>query len=203
MQKLRRIRYRIGAVTALIGVSVLVAACGSSGSASTAATTGSGAAGSSATASTSATATPAASKGAAVSVTKGKEGTFLTGAGGRALYLWVADSKGMSSCSGACAKAWPPLTTKGKPVGTGSVKSSQLGTIKRSDGTEQVTYNGHPLYYFEGDPKSGTTTGQGSDAFGAKWWLVTPAGAAITSGGAASSASSSSSSSGGGSSSWS
>jgi predicted lipoprotein with Yx(FWY)xxD motif len=206
MQRLRRIRYRIGAVTALIGVSVLVAACGSSGSASTAATTGSGAAGSSATASTSATATPAASKGAAVSVTKGSAGTYLTGAGGRALYLWVADSKGMSSCSGACAKAWPPLTTKGKPVGTGSVKSSQLGTIKRSDGTEQVTYDGHPLYYFEGDPKAGTTTGQGSDAFGAKWWLVSTSGSAITSGGAAAAtggSSSSSSSSSSGSSSWS
>jgi len=206
MQRLRRIRYRIGAVTALVGVSVLVAACGSSGSASTATTTGSGAAGSSATASTPATATQAASKGAAVSVTKGSEGTFLTGAGGRALYLWVADSKGMSSCSGSCAMAWPPLTTKGKPIASGSVKASELGTIKRSDGTEQVTYNGHPLYYFEGDPKSGTTTGQGSDAFGAKWWLVSTSGSAITSGGAKAAtggSSSSSSSSSSGSSSWS
>jgi predicted lipoprotein with Yx(FWY)xxD motif len=203
MQRLRRIRYRIGAVTALIGVSVLVAACGSSGSTTT---TAAAAGGSTATATSStATATPAAATGAGakVSTTSGSQGTFLTGAGGRALYLWVADAKGMSSCSGACAKAWPPLTTHGKPVASGSVKASQLGTIKRSDGTEQVTYNGHPLYYFEGDPKSGTTTGQGSDAFGAKWWLVTPAGAAITSGGVALSSSSSSSSSGGGSSSWS
>ena len=207
MQRLRRIRYRIGAVTALIGVSVLVAACGSSASTTT---TAAAAGGSTATATTStATATPAAAKGAAVTVstTSGPHGTFLTGAGGRALYLWVADAKGMSSCSGACAKAWPPLTTHGKPAASGSVKASELGTIKRSDGTEQVTYNGHPLYYFEGDPKSGTTTGQGSDAFGAKWWLVTPAGAAITSGDVSTvtggSSSSSSSSSGGGSSSWS
>jgi predicted lipoprotein with Yx(FWY)xxD motif len=204
MNRLRKIRYRIGAVTALIGVSGLVAACGSSSSPTTA-TTGGAAAGS--TASTSATATPAAAKGTAVGTTKGSEGTFLTGAGGRALYLWVADAKGMSSCSGACAKAWPPLTTKGKPIATGSVKASQLGTIKRSDGSKQVTYDGHPLYYFEGDPKSGTTTGQGSNAFGAKWWLVSTSGSAITSGGAAastgaSSSSSSSSSSGGGSSSW-
>jgi predicted lipoprotein with Yx(FWY)xxD motif len=204
MNRLRRIRYRIGAVTALIGVSVLVAACGSSSSPTTA-TTGGAAAGS--TAGSSATATPAAAKGIAVGTTKGSEGTFLTGAGGRALYLWVADAKGMSSCSGACAKAWPPLTTKGKPIATGSVKASQLGTIKRSDGSEQVTYDGHPLYYFEGDPKAGTTTGQGSSAFGAKWWLVSMSGSAITSGGAAastggSSSSSSSSSSGGGSSSW-
>jgi predicted lipoprotein with Yx(FWY)xxD motif len=208
MQRLRRIRYRIGAVVALIGVSVLVAACGSSASTTTA-TTGSGAAGSTASASSSATAAPAAAKGTAISTTKGSDGTFLTGAGGRALYLWVADAKGMSSCSGACAQAWPPLTTTSKPVAAGSVKASQLGTIKRSDGTEQVTYNGHPLYYFNGDPSSGTTNGQGSDAFGAKWWLVSPAGAAITSTGAAAStgagasSSTSTSSSGGGSSSWS
>src|ERR1700677_4858788 len=169
MQRLRRIRYRIGAVAALIGVSVLVAACGSSASTTTAAA---GAAAGGSTATSTASAAPAAVKGTAVSTTSGSQGTFLTGAGGRALYLWEADSGGMSSCSGACAKAWPPLTTKGKPVASGSVKASQLGTIKRSDGTEQVTYDGHPLYYFEGDPKSGTTTGQGSDAFGAKWWLV-------------------------------
>ena len=181
MYRLRRIRYRIGAVAGLIGVSVLVAACGSSSSSTT--TTAAAGSGSSAT-SSSATATSAAAKGTAISTTKGADGTFLTGAGGRALYLWVADSKGMSSCSGACAKAWPPLITTGKPAASGSVQASQLGTIKRSDGSEQVTYNGHPLYYFEGDPKSGTTNGQGSDAFGAKWWLVTPAGAAITSGGA-------------------
>jgi predicted lipoprotein with Yx(FWY)xxD motif len=203
MQRLRRIRYRIGAVTALIGVSVLVAACGSSGSTTT---TAAAAGGSTATASSSATATPVSAKGTAVGTTTGSAGTFLTGAGGRAVYLWVADAKGMSSCSGACAKAWPPLTTKGKPVASGSVKASELGTIKRSDGTEQVTYDGHPLYYFEGDPKSGTTTGQGSDAFGAKWWLVSTSGSAITSGGAKAAtggSSSSSSSSSSGSSSWS
>ena len=203
MDRLRRIRFRIGAVTALIGVGVLVAACGSSASTTT---TAAAAGGSTATASSSATATPAAAKGTAVSTTKGSDGTFLTGAGGRALYLWVADAEGMSSCSGACAKAWPPLTSKGKPVASGSVKASQLGTIKRSDGTEQVTYNGHPLYYFAGDPKSGTTNGQGSDEFGAKWWLVSTSGSAITSGGAKAAtggSSSSSSSSSSGSSSWS
>lgn len=185
MHKVRSIRYRIGAVAALIGVTVLVAACGSSSSSTTATSAaGAGSTATSSATSSSATASPAAAKGTAISTTKRADGTFLTGAGGRALYLWVADAKGMSSCSGACAKAWPPLITTGKPAASGSVQASQLGTIKRSDGSEQVTYNGHPLYYFEGDPKSGTTNGQGSDAFGAKWWLVTPAGAAITSGGA-------------------
>jgi predicted lipoprotein with Yx(FWY)xxD motif len=177
MHRLQRIGYRVGAIAALIGISVAVAACGSSSSASTAASTG--AAGS--TASTTATATAAAAKGVAIGTATGKDGTYLTGAGGRTLYLWVADSGGMSSCSGACAKAWPPLTTKGKPIAGSGVHAADIGTIKRSDGSTQVTYKGHPLYYFIEDKGKGSITGQGSDAFGAKWWLVSPAGAAITS----------------------
>jgi hypothetical protein len=58
--------------------------------------------------------------------------------------------------------------------------AAELGTTKRSDGSMQVTYNGHPLYYYEGDTAAGQTTGQGSNGFGAKWWLVTPSGSAIT-----------------------
>jgi predicted lipoprotein with Yx(FWY)xxD motif len=208
MDKLRSIRYRIGAVTALIGVSLLVAACGSSSSPSTAATGAAG--GSTANAKTStAIATPAAAKGVSIGTASGPDGTYLTGAGGRALYLWVADSKGMSSCSGACAKAWPPLTTKGRPIAGSGVKSSNLGTIKRSDGSTQVTYKNHPLYYFIEDKSKGSIKGQGSDAFGADWWLVSPAGAAITKGdnggsdsSSSTTSSSSSGSSGGGSSSW-
>jgi predicted lipoprotein with Yx(FWY)xxD motif len=176
MDRLRNIRYRIGAVTALIGVSVVVAACGSSSS-----TTAAAGAGGSATSST-ATAIPAAAKGVTIGTAKGADGTYLTGAGGRALYLWVADSGGKSSCSGSCAKAWPPLTTKGKAIAGKGVQASQLGTTKRSDGSTQVTYKGHPLYYFIEDKSKGSINGQGSDAFGADWWLVSPSGAAITKG---------------------
>jgi predicted lipoprotein with Yx(FWY)xxD motif len=174
-------RYRAGSVAALLGVSVLVAACGSSSS-------------SSSTASAPA-ATPANSSGSSVSIAavKGSAGTYLTGASGRALYLWVADRSGSSSCSGACAKVWPPVIASTTPTATGGASASSLGTIARSDGTKQVTYNGHPLYYFAADSKSGMTTGQGSTAFGAKWWLVAPSGSAITSG-----SSSTSTSSGGG-----
>jgi predicted lipoprotein with Yx(FWY)xxD motif len=113
----------------------------------------------------------------------------------------------MSSCAGACAQAWPPVTASGAPVATGGVNSAALGTITRSDGTKQATYNGHPLYYFAGDPKAGSITGQGSDAFGAKWWLVSPAGTAITTAGASGSGAApganSTSSSGGAAGSWS
>ena len=87
----------------------------------------------------------------------------------------------MSACSGACAGAWPPVTTTGTVTASGGAKSSDLGTITRSDGTKQVTYDGHPLYFFSGDSGPGTASGQGNDGFGAKWWLVSPSGSDVTS----------------------
>jgi hypothetical protein len=96
------------------------------------------------------------------------------------VYLWVKDSGGMSACTGACAGAWPPVTTTGTATASGSAKASDLGTITRTDGSKQVTYDGHPLYYFSGDSGAGTATGQGSDGFGAKWWLVAPTGSDVT-----------------------
>jgi predicted lipoprotein with Yx(FWY)xxD motif len=109
-------------------------------------------------------------------------GTFLVDAKGRALYLWDADHGTMSACSGACAQAWPPLTATGKPTASGQVKTSLLGTTKRSDGSREVTYAGHPLYYFAGDSAPKQTNGQGSDSFGSPWWVVSPAGQAIQKG---------------------
>ena len=89
------------------------------------------------------------------------------------LYLFEKDKRGKSACSGACATNWPPLLTKGKPVAGAGAKASLLGTTKRADGTTQVTYNKHPLYTFVGDKgKRGATTGEGLDAFGAKWYVV-------------------------------
>jgi predicted lipoprotein with Yx(FWY)xxD motif len=109
-------------------------------------------------------------------------GTILTDARGRTLYLWVADKGGMSSCSGACAQAWPPLTTAGRAMAGNGAQASMLGTTRRADGTLQVTYAGHPLYYYAGDTAAGQTTGQASDQFGADWFVVAPNGHAITSG---------------------
>ena len=100
-----------------------------------------------------------------------------------------------SACTGACAAAWPPVTTTGSVTAGSGVTASDLGTITRSGGVKQVTYDGHPLYYFKGDTGAGTTNGQGLNAFGAKWWLVSPSGSQITSADAVSSTSSSSSSS--------
>ena len=148
---------------------LVLAACGSSGS--------SGTSSSSTPAATSAT---SSARPASVVATKTTSlGTFLVDSKGRALYLWDADHGSMSTCSGACAQAWPPLTTSGTPKAGGKVKASLLGTTTRSDGSREVTYAGHPLYYFEGDSAPGQATGQGSDGFGAPWWVVSPAGKAI------------------------
>jgi len=162
-----------------VGVAMLVAACSSGGSSSAAAT---------AAPASSAAAAPASSAGGAsasggatvITTASSSAGTFLTNGSGRAVYLWVKDTGGTSACTGACAGAWPPVTATGTVTASGSAKSSDLGTITRSDGTKQVTYDGHPLYYFSGDSGAGTASGQGSDGFGAKWWLVAPSGSDVT-----------------------
>ncbi|MCU1457530.1 MAG: hypothetical protein JWL73_1622 [Actinomycetia bacterium] len=111
-----------------------------------------------------------------VKVSKTKLGNTLVNSKGRTLYLFKKDSGTTSACTGACATAWPPLTVTGKPsVGHGA-KASLIGTVARSDGTRQVTYNGHPLYLFQGDQKAGATNGEGVTAFGASWFALSPAG---------------------------
>jgi predicted lipoprotein with Yx(FWY)xxD motif len=180
------------AAVVAVGAAVIAAGCGSSASTSTSTSTSTPAS----APSTSSTASGTPAGGAALKAVHGSAGTYLTDAAGRALYLWVADSNGKSSCSGACAQTWPPVTTKGAPTGSSGVKAADVSAITRSDGSKQVAYAGHPLYYFAGDTGPGTTSGQGSGSFGAKWWLVAPSGKAITGGGAP--AGSSSSSAGGG-----
>jgi predicted lipoprotein with Yx(FWY)xxD motif len=155
---------------------VLVAACASGTSSSTGA-----AGGSSAPAASGSAAAGGSSSGSSVITTASASGgTFLTDGSGRAVYLWSKDSGGMSACTGACASAWPPVTSSATVTAHGSAKASDLGTITRSDGTKQVTYDGHPLYYYVGDSGPGTSSGQGSDQFGAKWWLVAPTGSDVT-----------------------
>ena len=114
--------------------------------------------------------------------TKRSVGTYLTNASGRALYIWVKDGKGRSQCHGGCTALWPPLITKGAPKAAGGARGGDLGTTSRPDGREQVTYTGRPLYYYAGDTRPGTTRGNGSDSFGAKWWLISPSGGWVTPG---------------------
>jgi predicted lipoprotein with Yx(FWY)xxD motif len=100
-------------------------------------------------------------------------GKVLVNGKGVTLYLFEKDKHGKSACSGKCAAAWPPLLTKGKPTASGGASAAKLGTTRRSDGTTQVTYAGHPLYMFIMDKnKPGSTKGEGLDAFGAEWYVV-------------------------------
>ena len=106
-------------------------------------------------------------------------GTILVDSQGRTLYLFTHDSGTTSMCSGPCATAWPPLVATGAPKATSGVSAALLGTSKRAEGTTQVTYNGHPLYYFTGDTSAGTAMGQGTKAFGAGWYVVSASGSKI------------------------
>ena len=159
----------VGALAVAASV-VLATACssGSSGATGSAQAPGNTQAGSSA----------AASSGAAATVKVGSSslGAILTDGTGRAVYLFEKDTGATSTCYGACAGLWPPVLTAGSPVTGGGVNASLVGTAKRTDGTTQVTYAGHPLYYFAGDQKPGDIAGEGSQTFGAGWDLIAPAG---------------------------
>jgi predicted lipoprotein with Yx(FWY)xxD motif len=98
-----------------------------------------------------------------------EHGEILTDGEGRTLYLFTQDAGGASTCSGDCATAWPPFTVEGEAMAGTGVDQALLGTITRDDGTTQVTYNGHPLYYYAEDINAGDTTGQG---VGDVWYLV-------------------------------
>src|SRR5215831_2553435 len=124
-------------------------------------------------------ATHSTARGTSVSTASTGLGRVITDSRGRTLYLFEKDKRGRSSCSGICASYWPPLLTTEKPVATGGAKRSLLGTIRRSDGTKQVTFAGHPLYRFSGDSKRGQTSGEGLTDFGASWYAVSPSGKKI------------------------
>jgi predicted lipoprotein with Yx(FWY)xxD motif len=161
-----RVKLGVPLAAALLGA----AACASSASSS------------SSSAASGASASPAGASASAtvIETHTGSSGTFLVNGSGRTVYMFAKDPSNQSACSGACASAWPPVTTTGTATASGDAKASELGTITRSDGTKQVTYDAHALYYFAGDSSAGQTNGQGVDGFGAKWWLVAPSGSIIT-----------------------
>lgn len=109
-----------------------------------------------------------------------KLGQILVDGSGRTVYLFLADSGTASTCYTSCAQIWPPVLTTGAPqAGTGAT-ASLLGTTARTDGTTEVTYAGHPLYYFVSDKKPGDTTGQAVNGFGALWYVLSPSGVKIS-----------------------
>lgn len=160
---------------------LVLAACGSSG--------GGGSASGSAPASK---AGSAAGQPVMLRSDKTSVGTVLTNAQGHTLYWFAIDTPASSKCTGACASTWPPVTGTAR-LSPAVHATGKLGTIKRSDGSVQVTYNGHPLYTYAGDHSAGQANGNGINGFGGLWHAVVLSGS-----GAGASPSSSSSSGGGG-----
>jgi predicted lipoprotein with Yx(FWY)xxD motif len=118
---------------------------------------------------------------ASLSVSNTGLGKTMVGEKGFTVYRFLADTTTKSTCTGACAAAWPPVLTVGEPkAGSGVASGVKLGTTKRTDGGTQVTVNGHPVYYFAGDKKAGDTAGQGLNQCGAKWWALDASGKTIT-----------------------
>ena len=99
-------------------------------------------------------------------------GKILFDGRGFALYAFTKDSRGKSACHGACARAWPPYTVKGRAVAGRGVRASLIGTTARGDGTLQATYNGRPLYYYVGDKRAGQVLCQNIAEFGGTWLVV-------------------------------
>lgn len=181
---------RLGRVAAPLLVAMLVAGCSgvaavSSPSAPAASSSsggayggygygGYGSSGASASPSAAASASPNAAAGS-ISLAQTSLGGILVGPTGMTLYMFTPDTSTSSACSGSCASLWPPLTGPLPPLGTG-LTASDFGSLTRSDGTTQVTFHGHPLYYYSGDTAAGETNGQ---ALLGKWFALGADGNAI------------------------
>jgi predicted lipoprotein with Yx(FWY)xxD motif len=128
------------------------------------------------------TAVAASGSNAVVKVRATSLGKILVASSGKTLYMFAHDTSTKSTCSGSCATFWPPLVTTGKAQAGPGVTAGLLGTTHRADGKLQVTYNGHPLYFFANDKKAGETGGEGIKAFGGKWWVLSPTGVKVAPG---------------------
>jgi predicted lipoprotein with Yx(FWY)xxD motif len=158
------------AAAGVAAVAMSAAACGSSSSGSA----GSGAP-------SSAPASPGAAGSGATLKTANINGvTVVTNAQGFTLYSFAPDTATTSKCTGACAQIWPPVSAPATP---GQGATGQLGTITRSDGSKQATYNGHPLYTYTADSAPAQAKGNGINIDGGVWHEVTASGQAAPAGG--------------------
>lgn len=151
---MRRLPFRVGGLTAALALALVAAGCGM--------------------------AVPSKSGADSVKVAPSSDGTHLVDAQGRSLYLFERDEKGDSYCYGACAAVWPPVEADKAPTAMAGVPASALGTFRRDDGEMQVTYRGHPLYYYSADASSpGKWRGEDVTQFGASWYLVSANGKSV------------------------
>ena len=121
----------------------------------------------------------AARRGATVRVVDSEYGRVIADRRGEAFYLFDKETTKRSRCYGECAVAWPPVLTKGKPRAGKGANASRLGTTRRRNGRLQVTYNGHPLYYYR-DDEPGRILCHNVDEFGGLWLVVNPRGQAVS-----------------------
>jgi predicted lipoprotein with Yx(FWY)xxD motif len=117
--------------------------------------------------------------GTRITTHKTRFGRIVTDAKGRTLYVFTRDSRGPSRCYGQCAKAWPPLITRGRPGAAKGARGRLLGTTRRRGGTLQVTYRGQPLYYYVGDRHPGEVLCQNVVEYGGTWLVSDPSGKAV------------------------
>jgi predicted lipoprotein with Yx(FWY)xxD motif len=167
IRSLTRLKGRNGlrmllALPAVAATATVLAACSSSGSSST-----------SGGSSTSTSSPAAATAGSLKTATIGGA-TVLTSSKGFTLYSFAPDTPAKSNCNGACAQNWPPVPGPA----TASGVTGTFGTIKRSDGSVQATFDGHPLYAFVGDTAPGQAKGNGLNAAGGLWHEITTSGTA-------------------------
>jgi predicted lipoprotein with Yx(FWY)xxD motif len=159
-------------LSAVVPVTALViAGCGSSSNS-----------GSSGSSNASATAKPASGSAATISLRTTSLGKVLVDSSGRTLYLFEKDKGPKTTCFGACASAWPPVMTTGKPTAGAGVTAAKLTTTQGSGG-KQVVYAGHPLYTYVGDGAPGQTNGEALDQFGAEWYVLNATGHKVEEGG--------------------
>jgi predicted lipoprotein with Yx(FWY)xxD motif len=117
------------------------------------------------------TAQQAAATGTTIKTSDSQYGQVLFGGDDRAIYYFDKESASKSECYGECAEAWPPVLTEGDPQAGSGAQNGLLGTTERDDGTMQVTYDGHPLYYYVDDPK-GEVACHNVSEFGGLWLAV-------------------------------
>ena len=166
-------RNRWWAAPILAGGAVLLAACGSSAAPSTSASTP--AAGGASPATSQQSGSNASATTTTITTHSTSKGTVLATAQGKTIYWFAIDTATMSKCTGTCATYWPPVF--GKPAAAaGMTLAHGFGTITRSDGKVQATYDGHPLYTYAADNAPGQVSGNGLNLSGGLWWAMTPAG---------------------------
>jgi predicted lipoprotein with Yx(FWY)xxD motif len=156
-----------------IATALVVAGCGGGGSSTSSGSSSAYGSGGGSTTSEQKPAAAETGEAATISLASGGDlGMILVEGKGMTVYDFHKDKGGTSSCYGACAQAWPPVMSTGAPQPGNGASASMLGTVKRKDGTMQVTYAGHPLYTFIEDKKPGEANGNDVTAFGGQWYAL-------------------------------